>query len=341
MPSFNVLNGDKLIWYGVKVMKTAAPSKTHQISKPKDLTKILFKQNPEFIRQLNSAQSLWTASHYTDFESKSLDEIMKISGGRKSVLHSRQKPAKVTPELQKLAATLPAEFDWRNRNGVNYMSPVKAQGSCGSCYSFASTGMLEARLRIMTNNTVQDILSEQDIVDCSIYSQGCDGGFPYLIAGKYAETTGILLDKCKPYTGTNGTCSVPKCNIRYHATNYNYIGGFYGACNEQLMQIALVKNGPIAVSFEVYPDFRNYKSGIYIHTGLQDKLNGEFNPFELTNHVVVVVGYGVEQKTNTKYWIVRNSWGASWGENGYFKIRRGTDECAIESIAVESFPIPI
>ena len=99
------------------------------------------------------------------------------------------------------------------------------------------------------------------------------------------------------------------------------------------MQMALVHNGPLAVSFEVYSDFSSYKSGIYHHTGLQD----HFNPFEITNHVVVVVGYGEED--GVAYWIVKNSWGLEWGENGFFRIRRGNDECSIESIAVESDPI--
>jgi len=112
------------------------------------------------------------------------------------------------------------------------------------------------------------------------------------------------------------------------------VGGFYGACNEDLMKLALVKNGPLSVAFEVYDDFMAYKGGIYYHTGLTSR----FNPFQLTNHAVLLVGYGEEN--NQKYWIVKNSWGTQWGEKGFFRIRRGVNECAIESIAVEAFPIP-
>lgn len=101
------------------------------------------------------------------------------------------------------------------------------------------------------------------------------------------------------------------------------------------MRINLVKNGPMAIAFEVYSDFMHYKSGIYHHTFLEDK----FNPFELTNHAVLLVGYGADEATGEKYWIVKNSWGEGWGEKGFFRIRRGTDECAIESMAVEAFPI--
>ena len=103
------------------------------------------------------------------------------------------------------------------------------------------------------------------------------------------------------------------------------------------MLLALHRNGPIAVSFEVYSDFSHYKHGIYQHTSLVDKLN-RFNPFDLTNHVVLVVGYG-QDISGLKYWVVENSWGKSWGEEGFFRIVRGTDECGIESMAVESSPI--
>lgn len=109
-------------------------------------------------------------------------------------------------------------------------------------------------------------------------------------------------------------------------------------CNEALMRISLVKNGPFTVGFKVYSDFFNYRTGIYYHTGLLEK----FNPFEATSHSVLLVGYGTDMsdpEAPLDYWIVKNSWGDNWGEQGYFKIRRGTNECAFESAAVESFPI--
>lgn len=105
------------------------------------------------------------------------------------------------------------------------------------------------------------------------------------------------------------------------------------------MKKSLVKNGPLSVSFEVYPDFMMYKSGVYHQTQLLQR-GLKFQPFEITNHAVLLVGYGHDTASNEDYWIVQNSWGKEWGEDGFFRIRRGTDECAIESIAVEAFPIP-
>lgn len=93
---------------------------------------------------------------------------------------------------------------------------------------------------------------------------------------------------------------------------------------------------PHTVLVQVYPDFMHYKEGIYHHTGLHDP----YNPFELTNHAVLLVGYGQCHVTGQKFWVVKNSWGTAWGEGGFFRIRRGSDECAIESIAVAAKPIP-
>ena len=102
------------------------------------------------------------------------------------------------------------------------------------------------------------------------------------------------------------------------------------------MRLDLVHNGPLTVAMEVYDDLMTYKSGIYHHTAL----SLGFNPFHLVNHGVLIVGYGISNETGEKYWIVKNSWGESWGEGGYFRIRRGTNECNIESMAVSAKPIP-
>ncbi|XP_033121393.1 dipeptidyl peptidase 1-like [Anneissia japonica] len=318
----NIDGKDWACYVGKKEETIATPEK-----------KTFYRNNLEFVKKINSAQSSWTAGLYPEHEKYTLEQMKNRAGGSTSKA-SRPLTAQVSQEVAKLAETLPSEFDWRNVAGQNFVTPVRNQAQCGSCYAFASMAMLEARLKIETNNTVSKVFSPQDVVDCSEYSQGCSGGFPYLIAGKYAQDFGVVEESCSSYTGKDGKCVPNKCQ-RYYSADYSYVGGFYGACNEALMRIALLKNGPLAVGFEVLDDFFNYKHGIYQHTGLQDK----FNPFETTNHAVLVVGYGTDATTGLNYWSVKNSWGPTWGENGYFRIVRGADEVGIESMAVESFPI--
>ncbi|NXF59969.1 CATC peptidase, partial [Ciccaba nigrolineata] len=229
--------------------------------------------NFDFVNAINAHQKSWRAARYKEYENFALEELTRRAGGVYSRA-PRPKPAPLTPELLKKVSSLPESWDWRNVSGVNYVSPVRNQGSCGSCYAFSSMGMLEARIRILTNNTQKPIFSPQQVVSCSQYSQGCDGGFPYLIAGKYVQDFGVVEEDCFPYTAQDSPCTFKRSCYHYYTSEYHYVGGFYGGCNEALMKLELVLHGPMAVAFEVYNDFMLYKEGIYHHTGLQD----DFNP---------------------------------------------------------------
>ncbi|KAG7503199.1 hypothetical protein JOB18_033529 [Solea senegalensis] len=330
----DVLGNNWACFVGKKV-KAVPPHKDFKPLYSTGQLQKLFRNNPDFINSINLIQSSWKAAPYPEHEMYTLQELYHRAGGPASRIPTRVRPKPVKADMVKLAAGLPEQWDWRNINGVNFVSPVRNQASCGSCYSFATMGMLEARIRILTNNSETPILSPQQVVSCSEYSQGCDGGFPYLI-GKYVQDFGLVDESCFPYVGRDTPCGISQACSRVYAAEYNYVGGFYGGCSEMAMMLELVKNGPMGVAFEVYPDFMHYKKGIYHHTGLADI----YNPFELTNHAVLLVGYGRCHVTGQKYWIVKNSWGTSWGEDGYFRIRRGSDECAIESIAVAASPIP-
>lgn len=240
---------------------------------------------------------------------------------------------------QLAVADLPASLDWRDMGGVNYIPPVRNQGDCGSCYAFSTTAMLSSRFKISSNGSVASLFSPEDVVSCSQYSQGCDGGFPYLVA-KYAEDFGMVEESCSPYTDTD-TAACPSVGAggrgctRYHAHHYQYVGGYYGACSETAMLLELALHGPIVMGYQVEADFMLYKSGVYMHTGLSD----EWNPWMVVNHAVLVVGYGEVEGEGIKYWTVQNSWGSMWGEDGYFKIVRGTNEANCESIAVCAKPV--
>lgn len=293
----------------------------------------VYVKNLDFVSAINNRTNLWTAAHYPELEGMTLrDRLLRAGGVPEFGCFSYPEVAKVRPETHLLVRNLTEQLDWRNKDGKNYVTPVRNQGQCGSCYAFASMAMLESRLMLMSDHHYNKIFSPQDVVGCSEYAQGCEGGFPYLIAGKYAEDFGVVEEACFKYRGADSRCLESASCQRYRATDYKYVGGYFGACNEEEILKELV-NGPVSVAFEVTDDFQLYRKGIYHHTGLTD----QFNPFRLTNHAVLVVGYGEE--AGVKYWIVKNSWGTHWGENGYFRIVRGTNELNIESMAVASTPV--
>lgn len=331
--SHDVLGKNWACYYGVRQSGLNEP-KVYP-AKSLDSSNFRLHQAENYVRLINKLQKSWTARVYPELRTMSYKDLLRRAGGPKSRIFNSPSPRPSRPSLKNFLSLLPEEFDWRNASGIDYVSPVRNQGSCGSCYAFSSLGMLESRLRIMTNNTVQVVFSPQDVVSCSEYSQGCDGGFPYVIAGKYAQDFGVIPEGCYPYEGRDDQCSAKECK-RYYVADYKYVGGFFGGCNEELMRLDLIRNGPVTVAMEVYDDFMLYSGGIYHHVNIATG----FNPFHLVNHGVLIVGYGISNETGEKFWIVKNSWGPAWGEAGYFRIRRGSNECNIESMAVSAIPIP-
>jgi cathepsin C len=232
---------------------------------------------------------------------------------------------------------LPKHFDWRNVKGENYINPVMNQGSCGSCYATSSLDAIASRVRIQTKNKVKPQYSVENVLQCSEYSQGCAGGYGYLV-GKFVQDYGAKLKGAKD----QDQCKADTPKLR--AADYYYIGGYYGGSTATNMMQELHKNGPFVVGFNTNGWSYHYGSGV-----LLDMESGEGsydaesekttfkNPWQPTTHAVVIVGWG-ETKDQSKYWIVKNSWGAGWGENGYFRIERGTDAHAIESKPIAVVP---
>lgn len=318
---------------GQKSGPISTPPTKHRMTREAS-NKVKHRNNMALIQYINGGNYGWTAAAYPQHDMFSRQEMQRRSGGHLSRVYGMEdRPARLTSvsDLRQMDR-LPRVWDWRDVNGISYVSPVRNQGTCGSCYAFASMGALEARVRILTNNTRRSVFSPQDIVSCSQFSQGCAGGFPYLIAGKYGMDYGAVVESCNPYAGKDtDKCTTDETCRRVYTYKYSYVGGFFGGCSELEMMRALVKKGPLPVGFEVYPDFPSYSGGIYKHVTHTRKFG--FDPLELTNHAVLLVGYGIEN--GQKFWIVKNSWGESWGENGYFRIERGNDMCGFESMAVD------
>jgi len=213
-------------------------------------------------------------------------------------------------------ANLPEEVDWRQKGAV---TPVKNQAQCGSCWAFSSTGALEGAVQIATGKLLS--FSEQQLVDCAKFrwgNNGCNGGLqPH--AFNYIEQNDLCTEDEYPYTGTNSMftpCKASACKspglAKGMLTGYTTVES-----SEQALMEALTKQ-PVAVSIEADQDkFHLYKSGIVQGSGCGQTLD----------HAVLAVGYGTDK--GTKYWQVKNSWTTQWGEQGYVRIIRGSDECGI------------
>jgi hypothetical protein len=200
--------------------------------------------------------------------------------------------------------TPPASFDWRNVGGINYVSSVKNQGSCGACYSFAGAGALESNLLINDGLRSFDG-AEQIIVSCSGQG-GCIGGGLGTTAA-YIENTGIPLESEYGYIMAAGDCDDAQPGWQ---ARVNRIIDWYDVSNtgDRLVNLktALVTDGPLVVGMKIYGDFLTYTSGVYSYA------YGALQYY----HALLLVGY----VDSGQYFIVKNSWGSGWGESGYFKI---------------------
>eukprot|EP00767_Chilomastix_cuspidata_P004626 gnl/Chilomastix_cuspidata/479.p1 GENE.gnl/Chilomastix_cuspidata/479~~gnl/Chilomastix_cuspidata/479.p1 ORF type:complete len:477 (+),score=198.56 gnl/Chilomastix_cuspidata/479:25-1455(+) len=299
----------------------------------------------EINRRFEAGKLSFTARTYERFEDPAyaatflkgqpVSEASDEASGAPVVPRSARAAHKYLPfpySETRLTSDLPTAWDWRDISGENFVPDVRDQGGCGSCYTFAATGSMMSRVRISTDNELQPNLSPQHIVSCNQYSQGCDGGLPEL-AGKFGVDFGVVEESVFPYQEDDTVaCEYDTTADRYWFVGANFLGSYYGATNlsATAMMQELVENGPFSVSIYCYDDFSSYDGGIYAHDPDLELLGF----YEATSHAVLLVGYGEED--GTPYWIIQNSWGPDWGEDGYIRMLRGTDESA-----VESKPIPI
>lgn len=231
-----------------------------------------------------------------------------------------QKPEKPWGNLKHLGThvysggPLADSVDWTTKGAV---TAVKNQGQCGSCWSFSTTGSLEGAHEIATGKLVS--MSEEMLVDCSKQNHGCQGGSMDL-AFEYVETNGICTESSYPYTaggGRSGTCKASSCT---KALSPGAVTGYHDVQPSTQALMSAVQLQPVSIAVEADKSvFQSYKSGVM--TGMcGTKLD----------HGILVVGYGTEDGTD--YWLVKNSWGAVWGMQGYGHLERGKGgegECGI------------
>ena len=195
--------------------------------------------------------------------------------------------------------------DWRKKYKV---SSVKNQESCGSCWAFSSVGAVESAWAIKHN--VLYNLSEQELIDCSSQNNGCEGGSMDL-AFQYIINNGLCSNLSYPYTAEEEKCD-NTCKPLVQIGNYSDI-----IPNQEKMLMRAVQHQPVSVAIQANKrSFQMYKSGIYSDPDCGFQLD----------HGVLLVGYGYDKDYDMDYWIVKNSWSDSWGENGYIRIQRNIDD---------------
>jgi len=209
---------------------------------------------------------------------------------------------------------LAASVDWRTKGAVN---PVKNQGQCGSCWAFGAVATVEAAHFLKTGNLLS--LSEQEIVDCDHTSYGCRGGFQ-AHAFTYLESHKTELESAYPYTARDGSCSYNAAKGQFEVLGYKNV-----PANSVAQLKAAITQGVVTVTIEADTSaFQGYTGGILNTAACGTQLD----------HAVAAVGYGTE--AGQDYYIVRNSWGATWGEQGYIKIAavEGPGICGIQMQAL-------
>lgn len=288
--------------------------------------------------EIGKRASTWKAGYNRGLANKSKDELKRLVGTKMDkkfdtpIVYPKIEPSGAVPD------TFDARQQWPQCTLIGY---IRDQGDCGSCWAVSSSAAMSDRTCIKTGQV--PYLSDEDVMACcTSCGSGCDGGYP-LMAWQWWTKTGVVTggiydshQGCQPYeiapTGTSSATpqqpeNTPACqkscetgygvtytNDKHKGSTYYQVGNGVSG-----MQQELFTNGPIVSAFSVYEDFYNYVSGVYQH---------KYGAY-VGGHAVKVVGWGTED--NTPYWLVANSWNATWGMDGFFKIIRGTNDCGFES----------
>jgi len=288
----------------------ARHNKTYSSKEERQARLATFAANYEYLYHVQrNEEGTAEYSYLSPFSDMSPEEFSMRNGYK----HSGSRVADSLVELLDVK-DLPDSFDWRSKGAVN---PVKNQAQCGSCWAFATVANIEGAGFVETGKLVS--LSEQELVDCDkdTGDEGCQGGLPSnAYKDMIKDHLGLELESAYPYKARDGTCQKDSSKEVAFISAWQQI-----STDEDQIAAALVKYGPLAIGINANP-MQWYMGGI------ASPFKFLCNPKSL-DHGVAIVGYGVEG--TKKYWIIRNSWGESWGEKGYYRIIRGTGACGLNT----------
>lgn len=300
----------------------------------------------DIANKVNTMNTTWKADVNVRWENHTEESIKGMFTKVELMGLNRGKDSDRITYTKAQRAAAPESFDARVQwPKCESLKEIRDQSSCGSCWAFGATETMSDRICIHSGQTDQRRVSAEDLMECcSSCGDGCNGGFPFSTF-EYWKKTGIVTgdlygDKkyCKAYkfapcahhsTSTkyapcpsseyeSPSCKTECTNGDDYESSKTYAESIYTVSGEDDYKTELSTNGPMEVAFTVYEDFLTYKSGVYQH--VTGGMAG--------GHAVKMIGYGTEN--GTPYWLVVNSWNETWGDNGTFKILRGSDECGME-----------
>ncbi|KAK8687780.1 hypothetical protein V6N13_086577 [Hibiscus sabdariffa] len=313
-----------------------------QLSEVKLNSRIL---QDSIVKQVNeNPKAGWEAALNPRFSNYTVGEFKHILGVKPTPKKELLGVRVVTHDKSlKLPTTFDARTAWPQCSTIGRIldQVTPFSGHCGSCWAFGAVEALSDRFCIHLDVNIS--LSANDVVACCgfLCGDGCDGGYP-ISAWKYFARTGVVTEECDPYFDDIG-CSHPGCepafptprcvkkcvkgNLLWKQSKHYSVGAYRINSNPADIMAEIYRNGPVEVSFTVYEDFAHYKSGVYKH------VTGGV----LGGHAVKLIGWGTSDNEED-YWLLANQWNRGWGDDGYFKIIRGVDECGIESDVVAGLP---
>jgi len=287
----------------------------------------------EHAKTVNDMKTTWKAGFNYYFAGKDWIDVKKTLG---TLLDRPVGEEKFVP----VKDVLPDTFDARDHfaSCKSTISHIRDQATCGSCWAVSAAIVATDRTCVATNGQFTKPLSAEDVLACCGFTcgQGCQGGYP-IQAMKYWARTGLVtggdyndISTCAPYeiAPCSSNCqeaSTPQCvrtcknGASWTADKHKAQSGYYVTGGADAIRQEILSHGPVQAAFSVYADFMHYQSGVYQH--VTGALEG--------GHAVTIIGWGTEN--STPYWLVKNQWNTSWGDQGLFKIKRGSNECGFEA----------